>query len=42
MATLPLFEEPTLFGWTTSYGNVIPNASSQGFSWNANLWGEKV
>jgi peptide/nickel transport system substrate-binding protein len=42
MPTLPLFEEPTLFGWTSSYGNVIPNASSQGFSWNASLWGEKV
>jgi peptide/nickel transport system substrate-binding protein len=42
MATLPLFEEPTLFGWTSSYGNVIPNASSQGFSWNASLWGSKV
>jgi peptide/nickel transport system substrate-binding protein len=42
MATLPLFEEPTLFGWSSSYGNVEPNASSQGFSWNANLWGQKV
>jgi peptide/nickel transport system substrate-binding protein len=42
MVTLPLFEEPTLFGWTSSYGNVIPNASSQGFTWNAGAWGEKV
>jgi len=42
MATLPLFEEPTMFSWTSSYGNVIPNASSQGFTWNAGAWGEKV
>jgi peptide/nickel transport system substrate-binding protein len=42
MATLPLFEEPTMFAWTSTYGNIVPNASSQGFSWNANLWGEKV
>jgi peptide/nickel transport system substrate-binding protein len=42
MATLPLFEEPTMFAWTNTYGNVVPNASSQGFTWDANLWGEKV
>jgi peptide/nickel transport system substrate-binding protein len=42
MATLPLFEEPTLYGWSSSYGNVIPNASSQGLTWNASLWGTKV
>jgi len=42
MATLPLFEEPTMFGWSSNYGNVIPNASSEGFTWNAQEWGEKV
>jgi peptide/nickel transport system substrate-binding protein len=42
MVTLPLFEEPTLFGWSSNYGNVVPNPSSQGFSWNAQAWGVKV
>jgi len=42
MATLPLFEEPTMFAWSSTYGNIIPNTSNQGFTWNAQLWGEKV
>jgi peptide/nickel transport system substrate-binding protein len=42
MVTLPLFEEPTMFAWTTNYGNVIPNASSEGFTWNAQAWGLKA
>jgi peptide/nickel transport system substrate-binding protein len=42
MVTLPLFEEPTLFAWTSSYGNVIPNTSNQGITWNANMWGLKA
>jgi len=42
MDTLPLFEEPTMFAWTSSYGNVIPNASSEGFTWNAQEWGLKA
>jgi glutathione transport system substrate-binding protein len=42
MVTLPLFEEPTLFAWTNSYGNVIPNTSNQGITWNANMWGLKA
>jgi peptide/nickel transport system substrate-binding protein len=42
MVTLPLFEEPTMFAWTNTYGNVIPNASEQGFTWNAGSWGLKA
>jgi peptide/nickel transport system substrate-binding protein len=42
MVTLPLFEEPTMFAWTNGYGNVIPNASSEGFTWNAQAWGLKA
>jgi peptide/nickel transport system substrate-binding protein len=39
MVTLPLFEEPALFGWTSSYGNVDPDASASGLPWNAQEWG---
>ncbi|HEY1625777.1 MAG TPA: ABC transporter family substrate-binding protein [Streptosporangiaceae bacterium] len=42
MATLPLFEEPTLFAWSSGYGNVVPNASDQGLTWNAGAWGLKA
>jgi len=42
MVTLPLFQQPQLFGWTSSYGNVIPNTSNLGFSWNAEQWGMKA
>jgi peptide/nickel transport system substrate-binding protein len=39
MATLPLFQQPQLFGWSANYGNIIPNTSSTGLPWNANQWG---
>jgi peptide/nickel transport system substrate-binding protein len=39
MATLPLFQQPQLFGWSSKYGNVVPNTSSIGVPWNANQWG---
>jgi peptide/nickel transport system substrate-binding protein len=39
MATLPLFQQPQLFGWSSNYGNVIPNTSNTGIPWNANQWG---
>jgi len=42
MVTLPLFQQPQLFGWSTTYGNLIPNTSSIGIPWNANLWGLKA
>jgi len=41
MVTLPLFEQPQLFGWSSKYGNIIPNTSSIGIPWNANQWGLK-
>jgi peptide/nickel transport system substrate-binding protein len=41
MATLPLFQQPQLFGWSTKYGNVFPNTSSTGIPWNATQWGAK-
>jgi peptide/nickel transport system substrate-binding protein len=42
MATLPLFQNPDLYGWTSKYGNVIPNTSNIGIPWNANQWGLKA
>jgi peptide/nickel transport system substrate-binding protein len=42
MVTLPLFEQPQLTGWTSSYGNIIPNVSEQGVPWNAYAWGSKA
>ena len=39
MATLPLFQDPDLFGWTSSYKNITPNTSNVGIPWNANEWG---
>jgi peptide/nickel transport system substrate-binding protein len=42
MVTLPLFQQPQLNTWTSSYGNVLPNASSQGLTWNAQTWGLKA
>jgi glutathione transport system substrate-binding protein len=42
MATLPLFQQPELFGWSTSYGGVVPNTSDTGLLWNAGQWGLKA
>jgi peptide/nickel transport system substrate-binding protein len=42
MVTLPLFQNPDLYGWTSKFGNVIPNTSNIGIPWNANQWGQKV
>jgi peptide/nickel transport system substrate-binding protein len=41
MATLPLFQQPQLFGWSSKFGNVFPNTSSVGISWNSHQWGVK-
>jgi peptide/nickel transport system substrate-binding protein len=41
MATLPLFQAPDLYGWSSNYGNVVPNTSNVGIPWNANEWGAK-
>jgi peptide/nickel transport system substrate-binding protein len=42
MVTLPLFEAPQLYSWTNTYGNIIPNPTSIGVPWNAQLWGLKA
>lgn len=42
MATLPLFQQPQLFGWSTKFGNIFPNTSSTGIPWNAHQWGVKA
>jgi peptide/nickel transport system substrate-binding protein len=39
MATLPLFQNPDLFGWSSSYAHIVPNTSNIGIPWNANAWG---
>jgi peptide/nickel transport system substrate-binding protein len=42
MVTLPLFGNPDVWGWTSTYGNIIPNVSNVGIPWNANQWGVKA
>ncbi|MGH3205607.1 MAG: ABC transporter family substrate-binding protein [Streptosporangiaceae bacterium] len=39
MATLPLFQNPDLFGWSSNYAHIVPNTSNIGIPWNANAWG---
>lgn len=41
MVTLPLFEQPDLYTWTSTYGNIQPNPSNWGIPWNAGEWGLK-
>ena len=41
MVTLPLFQAPNLYGWSSNFANVIPNTSNVGIPWNANQWGAK-
>ncbi len=38
MATLPLFQDPELFGWSSNYRNIVPNTSNVGIPWNADEW----
>lgn len=42
MVTLPLFEQPQLYTWSNSYGNIAPNPSNEGLTWNAFDWGLKA
>ena len=42
MVTLPLFQDPIFFVWSNKYGGIVPNGSSDGLTWNANLWGLKA
>ncbi|HEX6527896.1 MAG TPA: ABC transporter family substrate-binding protein [Streptosporangiaceae bacterium] len=39
--TLPLFQQPQLTTWNTKWGNVEPNPSNLGLTWNAQFWGLK-
>jgi len=41
MVSLPLFQDPDLFGWSGRYLNVVPNTSNIGIPWNASEWGLK-
>jgi peptide/nickel transport system substrate-binding protein len=41
MVTLPLFQDPDLYGWSSNYGNIVPNSSNVGIPWNANQWGAR-
>jgi peptide/nickel transport system substrate-binding protein len=41
MVTVPLFQNPDLFGWSSKYGGVVPNTSNVGIPWNANEWGAR-
>lgn len=42
MVTLPLFQQPQLYTWNSTYGNVLPNPSNNGLTWNAQTWGLKA
>jgi len=42
MATLPLYQKPQFFAFSDKYGNIIPNTSETGITWNGNLWGLKA
>lgn len=41
MVTLPLFEQPDLYSWSSAYGNIQPNSTNWGIPWNAAKWGLK-
>jgi peptide/nickel transport system substrate-binding protein len=40
--TLPLFEQPQLYTWSSQWGNVLPSASNSGLTWNSFAWGVKA
>jgi peptide/nickel transport system substrate-binding protein len=42
MVTLPLFQQPQLYTWSNTFGNIVANASSTGLTWNAQTWGLKA
>jgi len=42
MVTLPLFQQPQLYTWSSTYGNILANPSSEGLTWNAQTWGLKA
>ncbi len=38
MVTLPLYQQPAYFAWSNSLKGVVPNASNDGITWNAQNW----
>ncbi len=38
MVTLPLYQKPQFFAWTSNLKGVVPNTSSTGVTWNAEDW----
>jgi peptide/nickel transport system substrate-binding protein len=40
--TLPLFAQPQLTTWNAKWGNIFPNPSNEGLTWNAQDWGLKA
>jgi peptide/nickel transport system substrate-binding protein len=41
-ATLPLYEQPQEYVYSNKFGNILPNASNSGLTWNAFDWGLKA
>jgi peptide/nickel transport system substrate-binding protein len=42
MVTLPLFENPVYYGYSTKYANIVPNPTNVGIPWNAQDWALKA
>lgn len=42
MVTLPLFQQPQLYTWNSTYANILANPSNNGLTWNAQTWGLKA
>jgi peptide/nickel transport system substrate-binding protein len=40
--TLPLYQEPQLYTYSSQWGNILANPSNQGLTWNAGEWGLKA
>jgi peptide/nickel transport system substrate-binding protein len=38
MVTLPLYQKPQFFAWSSNLKGVVPNTSSVGITWNAEDW----
>jgi peptide/nickel transport system substrate-binding protein len=38
MATLPLYQKPQFWAWSSNLKGVVPNTASVGITWNAENW----
>jgi peptide/nickel transport system substrate-binding protein len=38
MVTLPLYQKPQYWAWSSNLKGVVPNTSNLGVTWNANTW----